>query len=108
MTSAPPTYRDYSIIRKPLLTEKYESDSFLEAGKYAFEVSVDATKSEISDAIERLYDTDVTKVNVINVKGKIKRFKGRLGRQVRRRKAIVTLAKGKTLDVMTLSAGEGA
>jgi large subunit ribosomal protein L23 len=51
--------------------------------------------------VERLFDVKVTKVNTIRVKGKVKRFRGRLGRRSDFKKAVVTLAEGNRIDVTT-------
>ncbi len=91
----------YDILRRPVITEK---SSFLSGklNQYVFEVDRKATKSQIKEAVESLFDVSVTRVNVINVPAKRSR-KGRSRRMVVRRpgfkKAIVTLAPGDTIDV---------
>ncbi len=97
MTKISSTGREYDIIRAPLVTEK--STGGIEQNKYSFTVAADADKPSIKKAIERLFNVKVTAVNIINVKGKEKRFKGIIGRRADKKKAIVTLAEGQTIDV---------
>ena len=91
--------RDYDTILAPVITEK--STLVAEENKVIFRVPLSATKPEIREAIERLFKVDVTKVNTILVKGKTKRFRGRLGRRSDFKKAIVTLAEGQSVDITT-------
>jgi large subunit ribosomal protein L23 len=84
----------YDILRRPLVTEKTNYQSY-QLNQYVFEVASDATRSQIKDAVELLFDVEVTKVNVINVAGK--RSRNMRTRQWRMRKspykkAIVSLA----------------
>jgi large subunit ribosomal protein L23 len=65
-------------------------------------VPVDANKLEVKSSIEKIFSVKVASVNTILLKGKVKRFKGVLGRRSNTKKAIVTLAPGNTID---LSAG---
>jgi large subunit ribosomal protein L23 len=67
-----------------------------------FSVPVNATKLEVKSSIEKIFSVKVISVNTILLKGKVKRFKGVLGRRANTKKAIVTLAPGNTID---LSAG---
>lgn len=87
----------YDIIRRPIVTEKSTLAS--EAGAVVFEVAMDANKASIREAIETLFKTDVKSVNTVITKGKRKRFRGRLGKRPNVKKAYVTLAQGKTIDV---------
>jgi len=89
----------YDIIRSPVITEK--STLVSEANQIIFDVAGDAAKPEIKAAIETLFNVKVKAVNTLNRKGKIKRFRGRLGRQSDVKKAIVTLEEGQTIDVTT-------
>jgi large subunit ribosomal protein L23 len=93
------TARHYDTILAPVITEKatYLSDQ----NKVVFRVAKDATKAEIADAIQELFKVTVLKVNTLNVKGKTKRWRGRLGRRSDIKKAIVTLAEGQSIDVAT-------
>ena len=88
--------RDYDLIRKPIVTEK--SSFAAEAGKYIFEVSVDADKNSVKKAVQNIFKVTVAAVNILNVKGKVKFFKGTKGFRKDYKKAIVTLDKGQTID----------
>ena len=90
----------YQMILNPLVTEKSTQQS--EFNKIVFSVPVNATKLEVKSSIEKIFSVKVTSVNTILLKGKVKRFKGILGRRSNTKKAIVTLAPGNTID---LSAG---
>jgi large subunit ribosomal protein L23 len=96
---AQPTARHYDAILAPVITEK--ATILSEQNKVVFRVADDATKDEIAAAVEALFNVTVTKVNTLNVKGKTKRFRGRLGRRSDVKKAIVTLAEGQSIDVTT-------
>ena len=89
----------YDIIRSPVITEKATIQA--EANKVVFNVAKDATKPEIKDAVEALFRVKVKSVNTLVRKGKVKRFRGTIGRQSDVKKAIVTLAEGQTIDVTT-------
>lgn len=88
----------YQIIERPLLTEKAMDLSA--AGKYTFRVNKDANKIEIADAVQRIFNVHVMKVNTISVKGKKKRV-GRFpeGKTKDWKKAIVTLADGQSITL---------
>ena len=90
----------YQVILNPLVTEKSTQQS--EFNKMVFSVPVNATKLEVKSSIEKIFSVKVKSVNTILLKGKVKRFKGVLGRRSNTKKAIVTLAPGNTID---LSAG---
>ena len=62
-------------------------------------MSLDATKPEIRAAVEGLFKVKVDAVNTLCVKGKAKRWRGRLGRRSDFKKAVVTLAEGQSIDV---------
>ena len=92
----------YDVLRRPVVTEKSNFQS-AKLGQYAFEVTGKATKAQIKEAVETLFDVEVVRVNVLNAPSK----KGRRGRGRRLlvrnpgyKKAIVTLAKGQTIDVL--------
>ncbi|MBR2571543.1 MAG: 50S ribosomal protein L23 [Clostridia bacterium] len=81
----------YDIILRPVLTEKsYEA---MNDRKYTFEVAVKAGKTEIKDAVEKIFDVKVEAVNTMRVEGKMKRQGRTMGRRPERKKAIVTLKK---------------
>ncbi len=91
----------YDVLRRPLVTEK-SSFQGSKLNQYAFEVHRAATKAQIKEAVEHLFDVEVVRVNVLNVAPKRSR-RGRSRRLLVRRsatkKAIVTLASGQTIDV---------
>ena len=87
----------YQIILNPLVTEKSTQQS--EFNKMVFSVPVDANKLEVKSSIEKILSVKVVSVNTILLKGKVKRFKGVLGRRSNTKKAIVTLAPGNTIDL---------
>jgi large subunit ribosomal protein L23 len=89
----------YDIILTPHVTEKATMGST--HNQVTFKVALDATKPQIKAAIENLFKVSVKGVNTIRVKGKTKRFKGRLGQRSDYKKAVVTLAAGQTIDVAT-------
>ncbi len=91
--------RMYNIILSPVITEKATMGS--EHGQVTFKVTLDATKPEIKAAVEGLFNVKVTAVNTVVQKGKIKRFRGRVGQRSDFKKAMVTLADGQTIDVTT-------
>lgn len=90
----------YSVIKKPLLTEKNALAA--EAGKYVFEVYPTIEKTDVKAAVEAHFKVTVTKVNIINVKGKVKTSRTNRGTVYQRsdvKKAIVTLEKGQTIEL---------
>ncbi len=89
----------YEVIRKPVITEKATMAS--EANALVFEVAIDATKPLIREAVETLFNVKVKAVNTTITKGKIKRFRGRLGNRKDVKKAYVTLEEGHMIDVTT-------
>jgi large subunit ribosomal protein L23 len=72
-----------------------------EQNQVVFNVARKATKPEIKAAVETLFGVKVTGVNTLVRKGKVKRFRGTIGRQGDVKKAIVTLADGESIDVAT-------
>ena len=100
-TSKPTVSRErmYDIVLAPVITEKSTKGS--EFNQVTFKVRLDASKPEIKAAVEGLFKVKVTAVNTLITKGKIKRFKGILGRRSDYKKAVVTLAEGHTIDVTT-------
>ena len=91
--------RLYEIIRKPVITEKATLGS--EHGQVTFQVVLDASKPEIKQAVEALFNVKVKAVNTMRSKGKLKRFRGRIGKRPDYKKAVVTLQEGQTIDVTT-------
>jgi large subunit ribosomal protein L23 len=91
----------YDVLRRPIITEKsnYQNSALQQ---YAFEVSSDATKTLVKDAVETLFDVDVIRVNVVNVPPKrTRRWRSRrlMVRRSGYKKAIVTLAEGDKIEV---------
>ena len=91
--------RHYDVIVSPAITEKSTMAS--EQNQVVFNVAKKATKPEIKAAVEALFSVKVTAVNTHVRKGKLKRFRGTVGRQSDVKKAIVTLADGQSIDVAT-------
>ncbi|MEZ5812235.1 MAG: 50S ribosomal protein L23 [Rhizobiaceae bacterium] len=91
--------RHYDVIVSPAITEKSTMAS--ESNQVVFNVARTATKPEIKAAVEALFSVKVTSVNTLVRKGKVKRFRGRIGRQSDVKKAIVTLAEGQSIDIAT-------
>ena len=91
--------RHYDIIVSPVITEK--ATNLTEQNKVVFRVSPKATKPQIKEAVEQLFDVKVTGVNTLVTKGKKKIFRGLRGQRSDVKKAIVTLAEGETIDVTT-------
>jgi large subunit ribosomal protein L23 len=89
----------YDVIVSPSITEK--STLVSEHNQVIFNVRRDATKPQIHAAVEVLFNVKVKAVNTLNRKGKIKRFKGVLGRRSDVKKAIVTLEDGQSIDITT-------
>ena len=89
----------YDVVLAPVVTE--ESTRVSEHNQIVFKVRMEATKPEIKAAVEGLFNVKVTAVNTLVQKGKMKRFKGRVGFRSDVKKAIVTLAEGQSIDVTT-------
>jgi large subunit ribosomal protein L23 len=91
--------RHYDVIVSPAITEKSTVAS--EQNQVVLKVAKKASKPEIKAAVEALFGVKVTAVNTLVRKGKLKRFRGTVGRQSDSKKAIVTLADGHSIDVAT-------
>ena len=91
--------RHYDVIVSPVITEKSTMAS--ENNQVVFNVARTANKTEIKAAVEALFGVKVTAVNTLVRKGKVKRFRGVVGRQSDVKKAVVTLADGQSIDVAT-------
>jgi large subunit ribosomal protein L23 len=89
--------RHYDVILAPHITEKSTLAS--EQNAVVFKVAKDATKPQIKEAIEAIYDKKVVAVNTLVVKGKTKRWKGKAYQRSDMKKAIVTLAEGEMIDI---------
>ena len=85
-----PDLKPYQIILRPLVTEKgmHRSEAY---NQYTFEVNPLATKTQIKDAVEELFDVKVAKVRTQYRRGKARRFRFRIGRTKDWKRALVTL-----------------
>ena len=88
-------YQD--ILIKPVSSEK--ATNLREQDKYVFVVSPDATKTQIKEAVRKLFNVKVVSCTTMNVSGKERRLRGRPGFTSSYKKAIVRLAKGETIKV---------
>lgn len=86
----------YDVLQAPVITEKSTAAS--EQGKVVFRVNTNVTKHQVKEAVEALFNVNVTKVNTITTKGKTKLFRGRPGQRSDSKKAIVTLKDGQSID----------
>ena len=97
MTTRDP--RHYDIILSPVITEKATMAS--EHSQIMFRVAAHATKPQIKEAVEKLFDVKVKRVNTLIRKGKVRHFRGVRGELSDVKKAIVTLEEGHRIDVTT-------
>jgi len=88
-----------TLLKAPHVSEKTARIQEV-ANQYVFEVARDATKSDVKAAIEKMFNVKVEAVTVVNVKGKIKAFRGRTGHRGTWRKAYVRLGEGQSIDLM--------
>ncbi len=91
--------RHYDVIVSPVITEK--ATALSEQNKVVFKVRPDATKPQIKEAVEKLFDVKVKSVNTLVTKGKVKMFRGKRGQRSDVKKAVVTLEEGQAIDVTT-------
>jgi large subunit ribosomal protein L23 len=91
--------RHYDIIVSPVITEKATLAS--EQNQVIFRVAPHATKPQIKEAVEKLFDVKVKRVNTLIRKGKVRNFRGMRGILSDVKKAIVTLEEGHRIDVTT-------
>ena len=84
------------IIKAPLVTEKSTDNK--QNNKYTFLVSEKATKTEIKEAVEKIFKVEVVSISTLNIKTKKKRVGSYTGRTNRGKKAIVTLKDGMTIE----------
>ena len=94
--------RLYQIIKRPIISEK-STISADQNQQIVFEVLTDATKTEIRAAVEKLFEVKVAQVQVVNVRGKIKRFGRFPGKRSNWKKAYVRLAEGHDIDFLGLA-----
>jgi large subunit ribosomal protein L23 len=93
------SYAAYELVLTPVITEKATMGG--EHNQVSFRVPLKATKPEIKQAVEQLFKVKVKAVNTLRQKGKVKRFRGAVGKRSDVKKAIVTLAEGSTIDITT-------
>jgi large subunit ribosomal protein L23 len=87
----------YEVVRRPIISEK--STALAEvAGRYVFEVAVQANKQEIKDAVQRLFNVKVREVRTMIMHGKVKRVGRFETKRANWKKALVTLAEGQKID----------
>ena len=91
--------RHYDVIVSPVITEKATLAS--ELNQVIFRVAPHATKPQIKEAVEKLFDVKVKRVNTLIRKGKVRNFRGTRGQLSDVKKAIVTLEEGHRIDVTT-------
>ena len=89
-------YRD--IIKAPIITEK-SSDLAQNKNTFVFSVDVNANKTQIKQAFEKIFNVKVESVNTINVKPKKKRVGRYVGKTNRMKKAIVKLREGSSIEL---------
>lgn len=89
--------RHYDVILAPHITEKSTMAS--ENNAVVFKVANDATKPQIKEAVEAIYEKKVVNVNTIVTKGKTKRWRGKPYKRSDFKKAVVTLAEGEMIDI---------
>ena len=87
----------YNVIIRPVVSER--SFDLMGQNKYTFEVAKDAPKEEIRDAVEKIFNVHVVKVNTVNVKPKNKRVRFVQGKTRTWKKAIVTIAEGESIEI---------
>lgn len=90
-------YKLYDVIRYPIITEK--STNLSENDQVEFSVNKNCNKLQVKDAVELIYNVKVKSVNTLTVKGKQKKFRGKLGVREDVKKAIVTLQKGQKIEI---------
>ncbi len=91
-----------TLLKAPHISEK-STDVAEKNNTVVFKVATDANKHEIKAAVESLFKVEVKAVNTLNVKGKTKRYSGRIGRRSNWKKAYVTLQAGQEIDFVGVS-----
>ena len=89
----------YSLLKEPIVTEK--STLQQEQNQYFFKVESWASKISVKKAIEHIFNVKVQSVNILVLKGKTRRFRGRIGVRSDMKKAMVRLCKGENLNFAT-------
>ncbi len=88
----------YDVLKRPVVTER--STAGMQANKYTFEVDLRATKTEIKQAVEKIFKVKVVKVNTTRVQGKVRRRGRTEGRTPDWKKAVVTLREGDRINIV--------
>ena len=91
--------RLYKVLLAPRITEKSTRVSE-NSNQYVFKVTSDSNKTEIKDAVEKLFEVNVESVRIVNVKGKTKAFKARAGKRNDWKKAYVRVQEGQVIDFL--------
>lgn len=87
----------YDVIIKPVISERSMDEAANK--KYTFKVATSANKTQVKHALEEIFGVEIEKVNIMNVRGKLKRMGKNVGRRAASKKAIVTLtAKSKEIE----------
>ena len=89
----------YDLIKKPIITEK--GTLLSNNSQIVFSIPMNASKTIIKQAVEKLFGVNVKKINIIISKGKTKRFKGKMGKRKNEKKAIISLEEGQKIDITT-------
>jgi large subunit ribosomal protein L23 len=87
----------YTTVLSPIISEKSNRIGE-QSNQYVFEVAVASNKKEVKNAIEKLFDVKVESVQIMNVKGKTKSFKGMAGKRSDWKKAYVKVQQGQLID----------
>jgi large subunit ribosomal protein L23 len=85
------------VIIRPVVSEK--SYAGLESNQYTFLVDREANKTEIKEAVQQIWNVRVLKVNTLNRRGKVKRFRYTQGKRPDQKMAVVTLAEGDAIEI---------
>ncbi|HAC31615.1 MAG TPA: 50S ribosomal protein L23 [Treponema sp.] len=85
------------VLIEPVLSEK--ATALRDEGKYVFKVQPSASKTQIKEAVSKLFGVTVVKITTVNVLGKVKRLRGKPGKTADWKKAIVRVAPGETIKV---------
>lgn len=91
--------KHYDTIIAPVITEK--ATLLSEKNQVVFRVPLSATKKDVKEAVEKLFNVKVAAVNTVVRKGKSKNFRGRPGKRADHKNAVVTLLQGYSIDVTT-------
>lgn len=93
--------RLYAVLLAPHISEKTATAAEMQ-GRHTFKVATDASKLEVRQAVEKLFKVDVKSVQIVNCKGKTKRFGSSMGSRSDWKKATVRLAEGQDIDFMSI------